>query len=141
MSAMEPTQSGVLVGGALTAAMAAFHARFHALFGWREDLAKLHLRNRRILWSVHVALVLLFAALAALSFEYSAELARAEGLAMGVDVALALFWLWRTIWQMAYFEYPKEYHAHTPVIHWVLCAVFAALAASYALPVVSRLTA
>jgi hypothetical protein len=138
---MSIAELSIFVGGALTALMAAFHVRFYALFGWKEDFAKIHLRNRRILYSVHVALILLFVALAALSFKYSAELARAEGLALGVDVALALFWLWRTIWQLAYFDYPVEYHAHTPVIHWVLCAVFAALAVSYALPAVLRFAA
>jgi len=138
---MTPAEISIYVGGALTALMAVFHTRFYAIFGWKEEFSKIHLRNRRILTSVHVALILLFVALAALSFRYSEELARAQGLALGIDVALALFWLWRTIWQMAYFDYPVEYHAHTPAIHYVLVVVFAALAASYAVPAVLGFTA
>jgi len=138
---MSIAELSVFAGGALTALMAAFHTRFYAVFGWKDDFAKIHLRNRRILYTVHVALILAFVALAVLSFKYSDDLSRAKGLALGLDVALALFWLWRLIWQLAYFDYPKEYHAHTPVVHWVLCAVFAALCAAYALPVVLRITA
>jgi len=129
------TEITILCGGLLSLAMFVFHTRFPKLFLWKLDLRRVSEANRKILHTIHLALLLLFLLFGLVSLAYFKELARAEGVAFGFCLALALFWLWRTIWQMAYFR-PTE--KKQTFIHIILTVVFFLLFVSYALPPVIR---
>ena len=129
----------VVVGGTLSLFMVVFHSRFYKMFDWGKDFEKIRFRNQRILYTVHMALLLLFAIFSFLSFFYVDELSRASGLAQGLLVMYSLFWLWRTLWQVIYFRAPKGGGAgKMPPIHYVLIIIFALLFFVYLVPVVLR---
>jgi len=133
------SECSVLVGGALSLLMVVFHTRFSRIFDWENDLPKLTPRNRRILYTIHLALLLLFAILGLLSLLYFRELALCRGLAFGLCLLCGLFWLWRTVWQITYFRPGTgRQHARMRVLHRVTIAVFAVLCVAYVVPVVAR---
>ncbi|MCF7810033.1 hypothetical protein K9N50_03495 [bacterium] len=125
----------IVTGGLLSLLMFAFHIRFYKLFGWADDFGKISLRNQRILYTVHIALLLLFLVFAVLSFLYIGELSSAKGLAFGITILYSLFWLWRAIWQIVYFT-PKagKTQRRMPAIHYVLITGFFLLFITYLIP-------
>jgi hypothetical protein len=136
---MTIAQICIIIGGMLSLFMAAFHSRFYRMFYWRQEFRKLSLPNQRILYTIHIALLLLFLAFALLSFIYVGELSQSKGMALGIIGLYALFWLWRTIWQIAYFRPPKgSDFKKKPFIHYFLIAIFALLFIVYGIPVALR---
>jgi asparagine N-glycosylation enzyme membrane subunit Stt3 len=132
-------EAAIITGGVLSLSMAWFHRGFYVLFGWRREFAKISPLNARVLYTIHLALLLLFLAFGALSLVYWRELARAEGLAGGLTLAYSLFWLWRTVWQWAYFRPPPSARrTGVPAVHYTLVAIFAALCLAYLVPLVAR---
>jgi hypothetical protein len=130
----------VLIGGALSFALCAFHLRFPTLFGWDTDLPKLSLANRRIIFTIHIALILLFAIFGSISLAYYKQLADPEGVAMGVLASYAGFWFWRGSWQVIYFRPPKERPAGAKfTLHYLLIVMFFCLALLYLAPLVSKI--
>ena len=121
----------IYTGGALTLLMALFHTLFYRLFKWQAESERMSPVNRRIFYTIHLALLLLFFALGAVSVLGAPELARCRGVSFGLVLAMALFWLWRAVWQLAYFRGGK--------MHYALTAWFFLLFAAYALPLVIRL--
>lgn len=121
----------IYIGGGLTILLAVFHARFPSFFKWRDEYPKLSPVNRRIFRTIHMALLLLFAALGAVSVLCAPELARCSGVSLYLVSALALFWLWRAAWQAAYFKGGR--------LHYAMIAWFVLLFAAYAVPVALRL--
>ncbi len=132
---MAVPEAAVLGGGVLSLAMAWFHRGFYTLFGWRREFEKISPLNAKILYTIHVALLLLFVCFGVLSLVYWRELARGEGLAAGVTLSYSLFWFWRTMWQVVYFR-PPESRAGTgkPILHYVLAVLFATLCVLYLVP-------
>lgn len=136
---MTIAQICIIIGGILSLFMAVLHSRFYRLFYWRREFRKISLPNQRILYTIHIALLLLFVVFALLSFVYSDELSQGEELALGITGLYALFWLWRTIWQIAYFRPPKGSDMKKmPFIHYFLIAIFALLFIVYGIPIALR---
>jgi len=127
----------VNLGAALTLLLAVFHTRFHRMFGWAEGFSGISAANRRIVYTVHVALYLLLFMLGGLSLVYARELAAAEGLALGFDLLCAVFWAWRFVWQLACFKPPAG--RKRPPLVVAMTASFLLLTVCYALPVLCRL--
>ena len=134
---MTIAQICIIIGGLLSLFMAVFHSRFYRMFYWRREFKKISLPNQRILYTIHIALFLFFLVFAVLSFVYIEEISQPQGLSFGITGLYALFWLWRTIWQVAYFRPPKGSDVKKmPFIHYFLIAIFALLFIVYAIPVV-----
>jgi hypothetical protein len=127
----------IYAGGALTLFMGIFHARFYRMFNWADGLDKLNARDSRVLYSIHLALLLLFFAIGGLSIMYACELSRSVRLAFGFNVALSAFWIWRMVWQLTYFKSSKG--KKQPAINIVLIIVFFLLAIAYSIPPVLAL--
>ncbi len=136
---MKTSELFILAGGVLTLFMVIFHCLFYKMFDWRSEFEKIKLINHRIFISIHVALILSFTAAASLSFLYYREMADCNGIACGLVVSCAVFWLWRTMWQIFYFKIPKDVKK-TPVLHYLLIVIFALLFISYTIPVIIKLT-
>ncbi len=132
---MDLTRIALLAAGVLSLLMAVFHLRFYALFGWHTEFQALSARSRRIVFTIHLALLLVFVWSGVLTLVFHETLAQATGLALGIDAALALFWTWRTVWQIVYFKPPPGRRgAKARRIHLTLVVVFALLAIGYAVP-------
>lgn len=128
-------KGSVIFGGILTFLMFFFHTRLYKMYGWQQDLSNMTLANQRILYTIHIALLLLFLAFSVVSLIFYRELSQPEGLAVGLLIALSVFWIWRTVWQIFYFKVPPG-TASVPVMNYALAAVFALLAVAYILPLV-----
>jgi len=129
----------IIVGGILSLLMVIFHSRFYRLFDWGKEFKNITLRNQRIFYTIHIALMLLFLAFAVLSFIYVDELSQATGLALGVTGVYSVFWLWRAVWQIFYFRLPKKSGVRNmPFLHYVLIAIFILLFIVYLVPIIAR---
>lgn len=128
----------LFTGAGLSLLMALFHMQFYKLFSWKEEFRKISLRNQKIFYSIHVALILLFLFFTVISIIYADQLSRARDLSSGIVTGYALFWLWRTIWQVLYFKSTGKVKALL-IRHYVLTAVFFLLFISYSLPVMITL--
>jgi hypothetical protein len=126
----------IYIGGALTLIMAIFHTRFYRMFNWKTDFEKVTALNARIIYTVHLALVLLFFMLGTISIVNAKELARSIGLALGLNLLFSVFWLWRLIWQFAYFK--REKRQKIPLIGVILIFLFVFLFITYLIPVIYR---
>jgi hypothetical protein len=126
----------IYVGGALTLIMAIFHTRFYRMFNWKTDFDKVTVLNARIIYTVHLALVLLFFMLGIISIVNARELAQSIGLALGFNLLFSVFWLWRLVWQFAYFK--REKKQKIPLIGVILIFLFVFLFITYLIPVIYR---
>lgn len=126
----------IYAGGILTLGIAAFHTRFYKMFDWEDAFGKLNARDSRVLYTVHLALLLLFLVIGALCLVYAGELGRSIGLAFGLNVSLSAFWAWRLVWQFTCFKSAKG--RKKPAISIVLIVAFFLLAISYLIPPVLR---
>ena len=130
-------QISIIIGGILTLFMSIFHLRFFQFFGWAKEFKKISQHNRKIIYTIHLSLLLLFLGIGLLSLTFFRQLAGSHGLALGINIILSLFWLWRGIWQMVYFQSArvKKFRKYA----WLgktLTIVFFILFLSYLLPVV-----
>ena len=122
----------IYTGGVLSLALGLFHTRFYKRFRWEKEFKKITEVNRRVVYTIHLALLLLFFLFAFLSFVYARELSTGTGLALGLNLAYGLFWLWRLIWQVAYFKRLRR------GFHWMdvmLLGWFLLLCLAYTIPV------
>ena len=126
----------IYVGGILTILMAIFHTRFYKMFNWKSEFENLSLVNSRILYSIHIALLLLFFIIGILTIIHAKELSQSIGLSAGLNTLLFIFWLWRFIWQFAYFK--REKGQKIPPISLLLSVIFALLCISYFVPLAYR---
>ena len=124
----------IYCGGGLSLFMVIFHAQFFKLFHWKKEFEKLTEINRRILYTIHLALLLLIFVFSSISFIYAAELSRASGISCGILIGYALFWLWRTLWQIFYFKPDKK--SRLLFLHYSPIVIFFLLCISYSVPVV-----
>ncbi|MBN2424985.1 MAG: hypothetical protein JXR46_11925 [Calditrichaceae bacterium] len=119
----------IYTAGILTLFMTIFHVQFYNKFGWAKDFKNIRPLNQKILYTIHMALIILFILIGIITLIYSKELAQSSGLAMGINLSLAIFWLWRLVWQILYFE-------KINALAVVLIVWFLLLSAAYILPVV-----
>ncbi len=130
----------IVSGGILSLFMAFFHSRFYKLFEWQKDFEKISFRNQKIFYTIHIALFLLFVVFAFISLAYTTELSQCNGLAGGIVLAYALFWLWRTVWQIIYFRPPKSSkHGRLLFLHYFLIIIFAMLFIVYVVPFILKI--
>jgi len=129
----------IIAGGFLSLFMVLFHTRFYHLFYWKEEFEQLTVRSRKIVFTIHVALILLFLVFALLSLFLYEDLAQCQGLALALVALYALFWLWRAVWQVVYFWPQKGGGRAMLMLHFILIVVFLLLFAAYAAPVIIRL--
>jgi len=126
----------IYIGGTLTILMALAHTRFYKMFKWHKDFARITELNSSIFYSIHVALYLLFFALGLITLFYAEELSHSTGLAEGVNVFLAFFWLWRFIWQVIYFRKDGKMVISLPGIAFLIA--FFLLFLSYFIPLINQ---
>jgi hypothetical protein len=126
----------IYLGGAFTLIMAIFHTRYYRMFNWKTDFDKVTVLNARIIYTIHLALLLLFFMLGIISIVNARELARSIGLALGLNLLFSAFWLWRLIWQFAYFK--REKRQKIPLIGIILIFLFVFLFITYLIPVIYR---
>ncbi|MBN1782215.1 hypothetical protein JW948_13870 [bacterium] len=130
-------ETGIFAGGVLTLLMAFFHTQFYKIFSWEEEFNRITERNRRIIYTIHLALLLLFIAFGGISLLYYRELAGLEGPSRGILMALTAFWLWRAVWQAAFFKPSKNRRLkRMRLLHYVLIVYFILLGLSYCVPLV-----
>lgn len=135
---MKTSELFILIGGTLSLLIVVFHCFFYRLFSWKAEFRRIQLINYRIFFTIHLALILLFVIFCLLSFLYFRELAACNGIAFGLVIGYAVFWLWRTIWQIVYFKQPKGTRKR-PGLHYGLIMVFGLLFVFYAFPVLIKL--
>jgi hypothetical protein len=76
------------------------------VFGWKEDLARLRPRNRRLFWVYGIFTALSNLGFGALSLVYPGEIARGKGVAGGLALFLGLYWVARLVVQYGAFNTP-----------------------------------
>lgn len=121
----------IYTGGILTLLMAIFHLSFPKIFKWGKDYARITEINKRIFYTIHLALLLIFFIIGILSLLYASELSQCEGISFGFNLLISGFWLWRTIWQIVYFK--------GKIMHYMLIVVFSVLCITYLIPVIQNL--
>jgi hypothetical protein len=128
----------IYFGGALTLLIAILHTRFYKMFNWKNDFEQITVIHARIFYTIHLALLLLFFMIAAISIIYAQELSQSVGLAFGFNLIYSFFWMWRLMWQVVYFK--REEGQKIPPIGIFLSVIFFLLAISYLIPVIWRLS-
>ncbi|MCK4662216.1 MAG: hypothetical protein KAT68_05085 [Bacteroidales bacterium] len=121
----------IYAGGILTLLMAIFHTRFYKLFKWKAEYSHVTEINKKIFYTIHLALLLVFFIFGFLSLIYAQELSKSTGISFGINLMISIFWFWRTIWQLLYFK--------GKIMHYVLIIIFSLLCMSYLIPVISKL--
>ena len=54
------TKVCIIAGGVLSLVMMVFHIRFYVMFNWKDEFANISLKNQKIFYTIHIALLLLF---------------------------------------------------------------------------------
>ena len=100
--------------------------------GWKEDLAKLTVFNRKLMWTYGGFTVLTIIAFGALTYTLHEELLRGERAALALAFFIGVYWTARVAVDFFYFG-----HAHWPqgwllrVGHVFLVLLFVCLAGTY----------
>lgn len=121
----------IYAGGVLTLLMAVFHLRFPKIFKWGKDYGRITDLNKRIFYTIHLALLLIFVGIGIFSLLYAKELSQCKGISFGFNLMISIFWLWRTFWQILYFK--------GRTMHLVLIGVFFILFLAYLIPMIQNL--
>jgi hypothetical protein len=127
----------IYCGGVLSLLMGIFHTQYYKLFKWKKEFDKITETNKNILYTIHIALLLLFFGIAVVSLLNAKELSLCVGISFGINLMYAMFWLWRTIWQILYFK-PDKNSKLLP-LHYILIAYFSLLLFTYLLPIILKL--
>ncbi len=130
----------IIIGGILSVFMIIFHSQFYKLFNWKKDFERITQGNQKIFYTIHFALIFLFIAFACFSLIYTDELSQCTGVAFGITLSYSLFWLWRTIWQIIYFNPHKSNNVQKLVfLHYFLVFIFLMLFIVYLIPVIFKI--
>jgi len=130
---------GITTGGVLSIVIGLFHTYFYRFFNWDNDFSKISVLNARVLYTIHVATILLLIGFGILSLQFTEDLSAANGLAAGICIFYSLFWLWRLIWQIIYFNPSKmKLDSKLLLTHYMLVSLFAILFVVYGAPVFIR---
>ncbi len=92
----------ILMGGIYHLGWALFDSSWPILFNWKKTLAPLDDFNRSLLYIISRLLVVLYLALAYLSFFQTSELVN-TGLGKTILVFVSIYWTVRVIMQIQYF--------------------------------------
>ncbi|MCK4910422.1 MAG: hypothetical protein KAR83_02220 [Thermodesulfovibrionales bacterium] len=132
------TEISVVIGGFLSLLIAVFHTKFYSLFEWQKDFEKISPVNAKILYTIHLALLLLLFGVGFLSLIFYDDLAKCTGLGLGLMIMFSLLWLWRTIWQILFFN-PDRKNKQLLKMHYILIIIFGVLFVAYSFPILVRL--
>jgi hypothetical protein len=121
----------IYTGGVLTLFMGILHTQYPRMFKWEEDFKKISLVNKKIFYTIHLALILLFFVLGFLSLFYALELSKSIGISFGINLMISFFWLWRIVWQIIYFK--------GKTMHYLFMGYFFLLFLTYLIPIIVKL--
>lgn len=127
----------LMTGGILTLLMAIFHCFYPKIFNWEKDFQRITGTNKRIFFTIHMALFLLFFILSIITIIYCNELTKGEGVSFLFLLLISLFWFWRTLWQIIYFK--PEKGSKLLYMHFILIIIFFILSISYILPLIVKI--
>lgn len=120
-------QISIYCGGILTLLVALGHTRFYTLFDWKVAFDKMGVPNNKIFYTIHIALMLTLLISGLSSMMHAKELSKCIGISLSYCIMFSLFWLWRTIWQIAYFK--------GDIAHIAMIITFCIIFISYTIPV------
>ena len=123
--------TSIYAGGILTLLMAIFHTQFFKIFKWKAEYRNVTELNKKIFYTIHLALLLMFFIIGILSLFYAQELSKCIGISFGLNLMISFFWFWRTIWQILYFK--------GKLMHYVLIIIFSLLCMTYLIPIILQL--
>lgn len=92
----------IYIGALLTLRVALYHTRLYRRLNWSEEFQKIGISNARIIYTINLALTILFFVIGVISILYARELSEGNGLAFGFNLSYSGFWVWRLIWQITY---------------------------------------
>lgn len=78
--------ASIYVGGILTLMMATFHVKFPKLFKWNADYHSVSEVNKKISFTIHLALLLIFYIIGVISLIYARELSECIGISFGLNL-------------------------------------------------------
>ena len=116
----------IKLGGIYNFLLVIFHLLFWKIFNWNDDLQSLTFLNRAIMPVLNISLTLLFVMMGIVSLLHTQELLTTD-LGKTLIIAMALFWLARSIQQIIFF---KLKHA----LSWGFLLFFSLGAALYGIP-------
>jgi len=130
----------IIAGGLLTILVAVFHTRFYSIFGWTREFEKISDHSRRILFTVHIALLLLFFGIGLFMLLFSRFLASNSPAAISLHTILFIFWTWRALWQIIYFKPPKNRRlVKMRRLHFIMLFIFICISLSSFIPLLAVL--
>ena len=111
-------------------------------FGWREEMARLSLLNRQIVYAHHVFIVLILALFAALLLTCAEALLQPTRLARAVLIGLTTFWALRMLMQWGFYSSAtwRGHRFHT-VMHGVFSVTWMYVTVTLAAALWSNLSA
>ena len=93
----------IKIGGYYHIAFLIFHIMFWKVFDWKKDLKSLSYINRAVMQILNIKLIYVFLVFSFISIFYTKELLTTE-LGFVLIVSIMLFWLFRTIEQLIFFD-------------------------------------
>lgn len=126
------TTTAVYISGVLTLLVALYHLRLYKIKNWQEELEDIDPQTQRILYTINLALTILFFLIGFLTFIYANELISNKGLAFGFNFSLCCFWIWRVIWGRIYLKNTtRDYYSIFGIVKKTIGPI---LAISYLIP-------
>jgi hypothetical protein len=123
------------ISGILTIFVGLFHLRLNKLRNWKEKLKDVDVYNQRVIYTINLALAIMFFGIGILSFIYTKELSNGSGLAFGFNLSLCCFWVWRVIWGKIYLKNVSDHRA--TFFDVIKNSVGPILIISYLLPIIT----
>ncbi len=94
----------IYIGGGLTLVIAIYHTQLFKKINWQDEFKKIEPGNARILYTINLALTIIFLIIGFISICYAKELSGGSGFAFGFSISYSCFWIWRLVWQMTYLK-------------------------------------
>ena len=128
------------VGGAGTTAIGLLHITYPWLFKWTRDFPKLPRLQVKLLYTLHVALLLAILFFGVVTIVYAEELLE-PGLGRTLLAFITALWAWRLVWQLTYWRFTPEEKARPKIMrmHWAFTGAFVVILAAYAWALVQSL--
>ena len=127
--------ASIYLGGILTLVIALYHTQLPKKLNWSEEFKNIKIYNYRILYTIHLALTILFFIIGIISLFFARELSESTGLAFGFNLLYSCFWIWRLTWQLTYLKKGKD--QQTTQINIAKTIVPFLISVSYLIPVIS----
>ena len=123
----------IIIGSCLTILMVIFHVFFPKIFKWKKDFQRITVTNKKIFFTINVALFIFFIIISIITLVHINELIKCEGINFSLLLLISLFWLWRMIWQIFYFK--PEKGSKLLYMHYILILIFLLLFLSFITPI------